>query len=174
MRVERCKHIVGDAYADLLLHCFVLTSTVVCKRECFDVCGLFHEPLRRVQDWDMWIRIARRFSFVHVPAVLTEYTWEPFQRARASRGTIADLQSVVDRALQADPDLGPESATADPRPTGLCAGRGTPPVRTHARVAGLFPGQLSERASVRQESRLPGRGPHRSGAGASLLDASAS
>ncbi len=55
----------------------------------------------------MWIRIARRFSFVHVPAVLTEYTWEPFSEARASRRTIADLQSVVDRALQADPDLGP-------------------------------------------------------------------
>jgi hypothetical protein len=80
---------------------------VVCKRECFDVCGLFHEPLRRAQDWDMWIRIARRFSFVHIPAVLTEYTWEPFNGERASRSTIDDLQSVVDRALQADRDLGP-------------------------------------------------------------------
>jgi glycosyltransferase involved in cell wall biosynthesis len=107
VRVERCRPVVGNAYSEILLHYFALTSTVVCKRECFDVCGLFHEPLRRAQDWDMWIRIARRFSFVHIPAVLTEYTWEPFNGERASRSTIDDLQSVVDRALQADRDLGP-------------------------------------------------------------------
>lgn len=107
VRVERCRHVVGNAYSRILLHYFTLTSTIVCRRECFDVCGLFHEPLRRAQDWDMWIRIARRFSFVHIPAVLTDYTWEPFNGARASRSTIENLQSVVNRALQADPDLAP-------------------------------------------------------------------
>jgi glycosyltransferase involved in cell wall biosynthesis len=109
VRVERCRHVVGNAYGGLLLHCFVLTSTVVCKRECFDTVGFFHEPLRRVQDWDMWIRIARKYSFVHVPALLTEYTWEPLNPARASRATIADRQSVIDRALRADPALGPKA-----------------------------------------------------------------
>jgi glycosyltransferase involved in cell wall biosynthesis len=106
VRVERCRRIVGDAYAKLLLHCFVLTSTVVCKRECFDACGFFHESLRRAQDWDLWIRMARRFSFVHVRAVLADYTWEPFSEARASRQTLADLQCVVDRSLEADSHLG--------------------------------------------------------------------
>lgn len=105
LRVQKCKHVVGDGYLAILLQAFILTSTVVCRRECFDVCGLFHEPLRRVQDWDMWVRIARRFSMAHVPAVLTEYTWEPFRKARASVEAVAAFQVAVDRVLQADPDL---------------------------------------------------------------------
>lgn len=108
LRVQKCRHVVGEGYLPILLQVFILTSTVVCKRECFDVCGLFHEPLRRVQDWDMWIRIARRFPIVHVPLVLSEYTWEPFRDARASAEAVAAFKVVVDRALQADPALNPK------------------------------------------------------------------
>jgi glycosyltransferase involved in cell wall biosynthesis len=107
VKVQKCKHIVGEGYLAVLLQVFILTSTVICKRECFDVCGLFHEPMRRVQDWDMWIRIARRFPIVHVPAVLTEYTWEPFKAVRASLDPVNGFQMAVDRALEADPDLRP-------------------------------------------------------------------
>jgi len=49
------------------------TSTVIVKRECFETVGLFDESLLSCQDWDMWIRIAKRYSFRKVPEPLTKY-----------------------------------------------------------------------------------------------------
>lgn len=104
LRVERCRHILGEGYSHLLLHNFMQTSTVVCTRECFDVCGSFYEPLRRRQDWDMWLRIARRFPIAHIACVLGEYSWEPLAVDR-SRFEAAARRHVIERTLQADPSL---------------------------------------------------------------------
>jgi glycosyltransferase involved in cell wall biosynthesis len=106
LRVERCRHVVGQGYGFLLLHNFMQTSTVVCKRECFDACGLFHEAFRRREDWDMWLRIARRFSLVHVPSVLGEYTLEPLRQDCSCIETLEHRQ-IIDRAFLADSTLSP-------------------------------------------------------------------
>jgi glycosyltransferase involved in cell wall biosynthesis len=37
------------------------TPSVMVSRRCFDTVGLFDEGLQFAEDWDMWIRIARRF-----------------------------------------------------------------------------------------------------------------
>jgi glycosyltransferase involved in cell wall biosynthesis len=38
------------------------TSTVMTRRECFDKAGLFDTSLKTVQDFDMWLRIARQYD----------------------------------------------------------------------------------------------------------------
>lgn len=38
----------------------------------FDTVGLFDERLRTVQDYDMWYRISKRFTYLHVPDVLSK------------------------------------------------------------------------------------------------------
>ena len=40
------------------------------RREVFDVCGGFDESLPSAQDWDLWIRVSRKFRFEHVDDVL--------------------------------------------------------------------------------------------------------
>jgi len=49
------------------------TSSVVVKRQCFDKVGLFDERLLSSQDWDMWIRIAKHFTFRAIPKPLIKY-----------------------------------------------------------------------------------------------------
>ena len=49
------------------------TSSVIVRRECFEKIGLFDESLPSCQDWDMWIRIAKRYSFRKIPEPLTKY-----------------------------------------------------------------------------------------------------
>lgn len=46
-------------------------SVVMVKKECFDKVGLFDETLAVAEDWDMWLRIARRFdcSYIDKPLV---------------------------------------------------------------------------------------------------------
>ena len=51
-----------DTWEALLAHSFIPMTTLV-RRECFDVCGVFDESLRRACDYDLWVRITRRFAF---------------------------------------------------------------------------------------------------------------
>jgi glycosyltransferase involved in cell wall biosynthesis len=40
------------------------TPTVVVRRRCFEIVGLFDEQLRTGEDWDMWLRLASAFTHV--------------------------------------------------------------------------------------------------------------
>ena len=49
------------------------TSTVLLRRECFDEVGFFDESLKSCQDWDMWIRVAKKYEFRCIPEPLVKY-----------------------------------------------------------------------------------------------------
>lgn len=45
-------------------------SGVLIRRACFDRTGLFDERLKAMEDWDMWLRISKHYSFDFVPEAL--------------------------------------------------------------------------------------------------------
>jgi glycosyltransferase involved in cell wall biosynthesis len=45
---------------------FVTSQAALVKRECFDEVGFFDETLPRLQDWEMWLRISKRYVFIHL------------------------------------------------------------------------------------------------------------
>jgi len=51
----------------------VTTSSILLKRSCFDVVGLFDEALFVAEDFDMWIRIAERFDLIYLDEPLVTY-----------------------------------------------------------------------------------------------------
>jgi glycosyltransferase involved in cell wall biosynthesis len=52
----------------------ITTSSLLVRRRCFDVVGVFDERLTAAGDWDMWLRIASRFRFEYIDQVLVKYT----------------------------------------------------------------------------------------------------
>lgn len=48
-------------------------SSVLVKKEVFQNIGLHDEKLKMVDDWDLWIRIAQKYSFDFVPEFLLKY-----------------------------------------------------------------------------------------------------
>ena len=42
------------------------TPTVIVRRHCFEEIGAFDAELRTGEDWDMWLRLAAHFDWVHV------------------------------------------------------------------------------------------------------------
>jgi glycosyltransferase involved in cell wall biosynthesis len=66
-----------DACADILQSLITTTafvpSSVVVRKRCFDTCGLFDESLKKVEDREMWIRLAKRYRFSCAPDCLVEY-----------------------------------------------------------------------------------------------------
>jgi glycosyltransferase involved in cell wall biosynthesis len=66
----RTDVMVKDAFRLLLESCYIVTSTVIIRRECIERVGGFDESLRSVEDRDLWLRIAGSFQFGYTPRVV--------------------------------------------------------------------------------------------------------
>ena len=65
----------GDLLGQLLVRNIVgPPSTVILRRDCLDRVGVFDESIAFGVDYDLWIRLAERYHFECVPAVVTRYT----------------------------------------------------------------------------------------------------
>lgn len=73
------------------------TSFVLIKRLCFDECGLFNESLKSCQDWDMWIRISKKFNIGYVDKPLVKYYIHNSERISTTNNNQLDGQiSILD------------------------------------------------------------------------------
>jgi glycosyltransferase involved in cell wall biosynthesis len=64
----------GDIHSQLLArNCIGSTSSMLLRRSCFDKVGMFDERLQSFQDYDLWIRLARRYQFEFVREPLLKY-----------------------------------------------------------------------------------------------------
>jgi len=65
----------GDLRTAVLRRSFIGTPTLVVRSSCFAEVGTFDERLPRYQDWELVIRLARRYEASYVDAVLVEAGW---------------------------------------------------------------------------------------------------
>jgi glycosyltransferase involved in cell wall biosynthesis len=64
----------GDVHSALLAgNCIGSTSSMLLRRSCFDQVGMFDERLQSFQDYDLWIRLSRRYQFEFVREPLLKY-----------------------------------------------------------------------------------------------------
>lgn len=54
---------------------YILSSSVLHRRECTDTVGGFDERLSCFEDWDLWLRISDRYLCWHVPNVTGDFVW---------------------------------------------------------------------------------------------------
>lgn len=60
---------------DLLVNNYFPVLCVMHARQCVDEVGFFDDSLFAHEDWDLWIRMATRFPFKHLPVTTAEFTW---------------------------------------------------------------------------------------------------
>lgn len=89
----------GLSLVDVVTRSRFAPSSVVARRECFEVVGQFDTTLRSVEDRDMWIRIADRFPLVVIPLPLTWYRVTPGSMSRNPQRMEYYEQVVLDRAF---------------------------------------------------------------------------
>lgn len=65
----------GYVFEKLIEKNFVPLLSVMCKRKVFDIAGLFDETknIRAVEDYELWMRIAKHFKFYYIDQVLCRY-----------------------------------------------------------------------------------------------------
>ena len=73
LRTKPEKGYSGWIFKELLAKSFIQTSTVVVKRECLDAVGPYDETFSLGDEYDMFLRIARKFQCGFVDKGLTRY-----------------------------------------------------------------------------------------------------
>lgn len=87
------KKDTGNRSSDVSYHIDNIGPTPLIRKVCFDEIGLFDESFRCFEDWDMWLRISRRFDF--------KATSEPlYVDIRHSSSQISDNLLVIMKFLE--------------------------------------------------------------------------
>ncbi len=62
-----------ELYDALLDGNFFVPESIFLRRYVYDDVGLFDEALRACEDWDVWLRVTKKFKIIHSPAILTRH-----------------------------------------------------------------------------------------------------
>lgn len=72
-RLNDCSQFKGNFYKDFLIGNCAVSSSVLMRRKCFEEIGNFDVNLPMNQDYDLWIRIAKRYSLFYLNKVTVRY-----------------------------------------------------------------------------------------------------
>lgn len=52
---------------------FFVPESIFLRRYVYDDVGFFDEALRACEDWDVWLRVTKKYEIIHVPEILTRH-----------------------------------------------------------------------------------------------------
>jgi len=76
---------------------FIITSSVVVRREVFGTTGIFDEQLFNCQDWDMWLRIAYHFKVAGINKLLIKYRHDLRSLSKNRDNVLKYQKAVIDK-----------------------------------------------------------------------------
>ena len=104
---DRTRTESGFMFREMLLDNFMLTPTVLVRREAFGKAGYFDEQLSSSQDYDMLLRLTFHFPFLYAAGVVAVYRPRPdgvLVRASATGRHVENQRAAVEKALALLPD----------------------------------------------------------------------
>jgi len=78
-------------------------SAAMVRRDCFEKLGVFDRNLRFAEDWEMWIRIARNYSFAVIKEPLVYYRHHPNNKSRNYIKTIDNFRLIFEKSFESVP-----------------------------------------------------------------------
>lgn len=93
----RPEQMTGDCYESLLLSNPLVNSSVMVRRSVLEQVGTCDLRIRgnTVQDYDLWLRIAKKYEFAYAPEPLTAFRLHGNQGHRDRRAMLAEELKVV-------------------------------------------------------------------------------
>ncbi|WMJ90223.1 glycosyltransferase family 2 protein [Anaerocolumna sp. MB42-C2] len=82
----------GYIYEQILHRNLVGTPTMLIRRECFNKVGMFNTQLRKLEDWELCIRIAKDYKIILVDELLLKAYLTP---GSLSSDTVSNVQATL-------------------------------------------------------------------------------
>jgi glycosyl transferase family 2 len=91
-----CTQVRPFTFAELVeVGDFVAQPAAFFRRSAFDAVGGLDESLRWAMDYDLWLKLARRFPVAYLPRLLARYRWTGENKtAQGGFARLAELESV--------------------------------------------------------------------------------
>jgi len=97
---RRARRSVRDPLKKMIAGCFIRTpSTVLARLLAIRECGMFDESVIGTSDWDLYLRLARRYAFVAIPEPLVLYRMHPEQLHRKTEVMRSATLHVMEKTL---------------------------------------------------------------------------
>lgn len=87
----------GDLSKDILVGNFIITSSLILRKECFEKVGLFDESVPFCSDYVMWIRISRQFLFEYIKKPLVKYYIHNNSLSGNHRLVISGIETMLNK-----------------------------------------------------------------------------
>jgi glycosyltransferase involved in cell wall biosynthesis len=95
----------GNILNQLLQGNCITNNTVLVSRKCFQELGGFDESLRIAEDYDLWLRFATRYTFLHHPERVVYYCVEGERLSAREEQNIQVNIQILKRFFQLYPGL---------------------------------------------------------------------
>jgi glycosyltransferase involved in cell wall biosynthesis len=90
------KKTEGNIHDTLLEMNFISTPTAVVRKECFEKVGMFAN-IPRFQDWELWLRISKYYSFKHLREPLVNAHRQPDSISRKADALISARKYILSK-----------------------------------------------------------------------------
>jgi glycosyltransferase involved in cell wall biosynthesis len=87
----------------LLYGNFIIASSVVARRDCYQKVGAYDTNLRHAEDWDMWLRLAYHYDFGYINSPLIQYRFHRKSlqhRNFAEHKDLLAMQRIIEKVFQ--------------------------------------------------------------------------
>lgn len=89
------ENVIGDIYHYMQLNMFISTQTLLLKKSILDDVGYFNEDLKRLQDWELLLRIAQKYKFTLVQESLVNVYEQEDSISKNAKGFVDTVRYVV-------------------------------------------------------------------------------
>ena len=98
------QYVEGDVYRELLVNFFLASgSNVLFRRRCLEAACAFDPEFQPVEDWEFWLRMARRWPFALVPRYQVFYRFGTGSASTNVERYVDHIRKVVDREMSQGP-----------------------------------------------------------------------
>jgi serine acetyltransferase/glycosyltransferase involved in cell wall biosynthesis len=93
----------GNIFREIIQQNVIACLSVIARRCCFESVRGFDENLRSLEDWDIWIRIAKDYKFAVIPESLANYRQIPTSLSKNYQLIEQSFHTVIEKTFNIVP-----------------------------------------------------------------------
>ncbi|WAL62604.1 glycosyltransferase family 2 protein [Thermocoleostomius sinensis] len=89
----------GQIWEELLIRNAIACCSVMVRRSCFSVAGLFDPNIRSAEDWELWIRLAFHYPIGLIKEPLARYRVLPTSKSKNCQLVERSLHQIIEKTF---------------------------------------------------------------------------